>query len=151
MFRCNTRSILGTILLLAACADGTPPARDAATDPAPAAPTTTGGPRTPDAGGRIISVEMLTDEEGNNIFRPANVEANPGDVVRYALVSGVHNVNFLPDSNPRAANLPAQGLMLQAPGQTFDVKVELAPGRYYFHCDPHALLGMTGHLTVTPR
>jgi plastocyanin len=70
-------------------------------------------------------------------------------VVRYTLVSGVHNVNFLPDSNPGAQGLPAApGAMLQLPEQTYDVKVASPPGRYYFQCDPHALLGMVGHLTV---
>jgi plastocyanin len=39
--------------------------------------------------------------------------------------------------------------MLQLPGQTHDVLVDLPAGKsYYFHCDPHALLGMIGQLTV---
>jgi plastocyanin len=38
--------------------------------------------------------------------------------------------------------------MLQAPGQTEDVKVIWDPGTYYFQCDPHVLLGMIGHLVV---
>lgn len=149
MSRSATYILLGMTMLLAACGEGTQsPSKAAAT---PAASATTGGPQTPDAGGRVVAVSMLTDAEGNNVFEPSSVEAASGDVVRFTLVSGVHNVNFLPDSNPGAAGLPAQGPMLQAPGQTFDVKVSLAPGRYYFHCDPHALLGMIGHLTVAPR
>ena len=36
--------------------------------------------------------------------------------------------------------------LLQLPGQTADLKVTLAPGKYYFQCDPHAALGMKGHL-----
>jgi len=28
------------------------------------------------------------------------------------------------------------------------VLVHLAPGTYYFQCDPHAALGMKGHLIV---
>jgi hypothetical protein len=39
-----------------------------------------------------------TDEQGNNIFRPAEFEAKEGDVIRYTLVPGVHNAHFLPDS-----------------------------------------------------
>ena len=35
--------------------------------------------------------------------------------------------------------------------QTFDVKVTFAPGTYYYQCDPHALLGMKGHLKVVAR
>lgn len=153
MSRFATPTLIALTLLLVACGDGTQSASgDSATTPAPAAaPAVAGGPQTPDAGGRVVTVEMLTDEEGNNIFRPAEVEAHPGDVVRFTLVSGVHNVNFLPDSNPGAANLPPQGAMLQAPGQTYDVKVSMAPGHYYFQCDPHALLGMIGRLEVEKR
>jgi len=109
---------------------------------------TAGSPQTPDPGGKIITIEMLTDEQGNNIFRPAEFEAHRGDVLRYTLVGGVHNVNFLPDSNPGQPGLPAASTFLQLPGQTYDIKVTWNPGRYYFHCDPHALLGMKGWVTV---
>ena len=66
------------------------------------------------------------------------------------LISGVPNVNFLADSNPGKAGLPAVSAMLQLPMQMHDVKVTWDSGRYFYQCDPHALLGMTGHLTVTP-
>lgn len=142
---------LATVVSLAACggdgqaSEGSAPATaSTATPPAP------GGPLTPDPGGKVITVEMETDAQGNNLFEPANVEARKGDVIRYMLVAGVHNANFLPDSNGARPNLPGQGPLLQLPGQTYDVKVTLDPGKYYFHCDPHALLGMTGHLTVVP-
>ncbi|HKG93836.1 MAG TPA: plastocyanin/azurin family copper-binding protein [Gemmatimonadaceae bacterium] len=108
------------------------------------------GAATPDAGGKVIVVEALTDEQGNNIFRPADFTARKGDVIRYTLVSGVHNVHFLADSNPGKLGLPAAGELLQLPGQTHDVKVSFAPGTHYYQCDPHALLGMKGHVTVTP-
>jgi len=38
--------------------------------------------------------------------------------------------------------------MLQLPGQTVDIPVNFEPGKYYFQCDPHAALGMKGHLEV---
>ena len=107
-----------------------------------------GSPQTPDPGGKIITIEMLTDEQGNNIFRPAEFEAHRGDVLRYTLVTGVHNVNFVADSNPGQPGLPPASALLQLPGQTHDIKVTWNPGRYYFHCDPHALLGMKGWVTV---
>jgi plastocyanin len=69
-------------------------------------------------------------------------------VVRFTLGTGVHNVHFLADSNPGKQGLPPASDMLQIPGQTYDLKVTLAPGTYYYQCDPHALLGMKGHLTV---
>lgn len=108
-----------------------------------------GGEQTPDAGGQVIKVEMLTDEQGNNVFRPADVTAKRGDVIRYTLVGGVHNVHFLADSNPGVAGLPPAGDLLQLPGQTWDVKVTFPAGKTLFYqCDPHALLGMVGHVTV---
>jgi plastocyanin len=107
-----------------------------------------GAPQEPDAGRRVIEVDMVMDDEGNNVFIPADFEASPGDVIRYKLVSGVHNVHFLADSNPGARGLPPMGEMLQLPGQTWDYKVAAAPGRYFYQCDPHALIGMVGYLTV---
>lgn len=71
--------------------------------------------------------------------------------MRFTLGQGVHNVHFLADSNPGKQGLPPAGEMLQLPGQTYDVKVAFAPGTYYFQCDPHALLGMTGHLVVAAK
>jgi plastocyanin len=29
-----------------------------------------------------------------------------------------------------------------------DIPVNFAPGNYYFQCDPHAALGMIGHVDV---
>jgi len=107
-----------------------------------------GGPVQPGPGGKIITVEMLTDEKGNNIFRPSEFEAHKGDVIRYTLVVGVHNVHFPADSNPGVAGLPEAAQMLQVPGLTFDVLVTWDEGRYTFQCDPHALLGMIGHIKV---
>ena len=150
------RPILTTSLaataLLAACggsknAGDTTQAAGATTS---AAATTAGGEQTPDAGGKVITVQMMTDEAGQNRFDPAQIDAKKGDVIRYTLKVGVHNVHFLPDSNPGASGLPAAPSdMLQLPGQTYDVKATWAPGTYYFQCDPHALLGMKGHVKVS--
>ena len=100
-----------------------------------------------DPTGKVIRIQMVTDEKGN-YFVPAKIEAHRGDMLQFALKSGVHNVNFLPDSNPGKAGLPAASEFLQLPGQTWDFLVTLAPGKYYFQCDPHALLGMVGALEV---
>ncbi len=99
------------------------------------------------ASGRIIEVKLITDDKGN-YYEPAAIHAAPGDVVRFTLVTGVHNVNFLADSNATNQGLPAPSELLQLPGQTHDVPVTFAKGSYYFHCDPHALLGMVGRLHV---
>ena len=97
--------------------------------------------------GRIVVVEMYSDADGN-YFKPANFEVHRGDVIRFTLKSGVHNVNFLADSNSGKANLPPLSDMLQLPEQTYDLKVTLAEGTYYYQCDPHAALGMKGHIKV---
>jgi plastocyanin len=99
------------------------------------------------ATGKVIIVEAYSDAQGN-YFKPADVEAHQGDVVRFVLKSGVHNINFLPDSNPGKTGLPPASDMLQLPDQTYDVKVTMAKGHYYFQCDPHAALGMKGKLEV---
>jgi plastocyanin len=97
--------------------------------------------------GKIIEVTMHTDEKGN-YFEPANIEAHAGDIVRFKLVTGVHNVHFVADSNPGAKWLPPMSTFLQLPGQTFDVKLTFGEGDYYYQCDPHALLGMVGRIKV---
>jgi plastocyanin len=146
----NAGVVLGLSLTLIACGGGEaarqPAAEPSATPTAQA--TVAAGPQTPDPGHRIIIVEAVTDDQGNNVFRPAQFEAHRGDVIRFTLKAGVHNVHFLPDSNPGKAGLPPASDLLQMPGQTYDFKVLLEPGTYYFQCDPHALLGMKGHVKV---
>ena len=71
--------------------------------------------------------------------------------MRFTLGSGVHNVHFLADSNRTLSNAPAASPLLQLPGQTYDIAVDFPEGRYYFQCDPHALLGMVGHVKVEER
>ena len=142
--------LTGVLLALAACSTGDAKNdTDAAASSASTAATSpTGGKLTPDPDGKVITVEMETDAQGNNVFRPATIEARRGDVIRYVLVAGVHNAHFLPDSNPNKKGLPEEEPLLQLPGQTHDVKILFDPGTYYFHCDPHALLGMVGHVNV---
>lgn len=137
----------GTVMVTACGGDRAPADETATSQPAGSA-TSTSGPATPDAGGKIVLVEMETDAAGVNKFEPANFVAKRGDVIRFTLISGVHNVHFLADSNPGKAGLPAAGPLLQLPHQTYDVKVSWEPGSYYYQCDPHALLGMTGRMTV---
>jgi plastocyanin len=144
------RHLLETIVICfaaAACGskDG---ARNASSDSAgatgaKAAPAAASAPAT----GKTVTVELNSDANGN-YFKPAKFEVHRGDVVRFILKSGVHNVHFLPDSNAGKSNLPPASDMLQLPDQTYDVPVNFAEGTYYFQCDPHAALGMTGHMKV---
>lgn len=133
--------------VLAACAGKETPATstDSSATAAPAASRSAAPAATPT--GKVITVELNSDGNGN-YFKPAEIEAHRGDVIRYTLKSGVHNVHFLPDSNPGKANLPPASDMLQLPNQTLDIPVNFEAGTYYFQCDPHAALGMKGHLKV---
>jgi plastocyanin len=158
--RLFTTTGLGAAVVLAAACGGDRKAEGdtaAAGAPAPAAegaPAAGAGYSTtqlaPDGDGKVITVQMETDAQGNNKFDPANFEVEQGDVIRFTLKSGVHNAHFVADSNPNAGALPTQPSdLLQLPGQTLDVKVSgWAPGKHYFQCDPHALLGMVGHVEV---
>jgi len=107
-----------------------------------------GGPFTPDPAGKVITVELYGDGNGK-YFKPAEIHARRGDVIRYTLKVGVHNVHFLPDSNAGRHGYPTSASdFLQVPGQTCDVLVLPCARTYYFQCDPQSALGMKGHLIV---
>ncbi len=101
----------------------------------------------PQAAGRVIEVRMVTDEKGN-YFDPAEITAKQGDVLRFRLVTGVHNVSFSATGDAGGAGLPQPSSLLDSAGQTLDVPVRLAPGEYAFRCDPHMPFEMVGKLTV---
>ncbi|MBL0178620.1 MAG: hypothetical protein IPP98_05755 [Gemmatimonadetes bacterium] len=134
------RTLALVALLLAACGG--------AKDAAPAGDAAPAAPAGPAPTGKVIEIQMITDGTSNR-FEPAEIEAHPGDVLRFTLQVGVHNVHFLADSNPGIPNLPPASDMLQLPGQTVDVIVNFPVGKtIYFQCDPHALLGMVGHVKI---
>ena len=135
--------LLAAVSILACAKSENGGADSSAATPAPAQ----SGETQPQAGGKTIVVEATSDEKGN-YFTPNKIEAHRGDVLRFTLKLGVHNVHFLPDSNPGKKNLPPASEMLQLPGQTIDIPVNFEPGKYYFQCDPHAALGMKGRLEV---
>lgn len=136
-------AFLGLTLGLAAC--GSQEAKAAGNEAEEAVGESSSAPAP--ASGNVIEVKMVTDGAGN-YFEPANVTVGRGDVLRFVLVSGVHNVSFPADKNAGAASLPGTSPYLQLPGQTYDVTVDLPAGEYAFQCDPHAALGMVGTLTV---
>jgi plastocyanin len=158
MNRFDRHAIAGALCaaaLLTACAGGERKEKesDEAAPAGQAAPAAAAGfstdQLTPESGRKVITVHMMTDEQGNNRFDPNKFEVHRGDVIRYTLTSGVHNVHFVADSNKNASGLPAQPSdLLQLPGQTLDLKVTWGEGKYYFQCDPHAALGMVAHVEV---
>jgi plastocyanin len=139
------RSVIPTLLtlttLIVGACGGSEPASSESSTPAPGAasdvkPT-----------GNIITVQLITDEKGN-YYNPSTIEANRGDLIRFTLKSGVHNVSFPDSLNSIKDGLPKSSDFLQLPGQEYDLPVSMRPGTYQFHCDPHALLGMKGELIV---
>ena len=114
---------------------------------ATAAPAVSTGSETPCPTCKVIEITMTSNEKGN-FFAPNKIDAHKGDVLRFNVNVGVHNVDFLPDSNPGKTGLPPQSPMLQLPGQTWDIKLSFGTGTFYFQCLPHALLGMQGHVKV---
>lgn len=135
--RLTLSTLLTLTTLMVACGGGEKP------DAAPA------GGAAPEvkATGRIITVVLTTDEKGS-YFTPSTIEASPGDIVRFTLKTGVHNVSFPDSLNSTKDGLPKSSDFLQIPGQEYDLPVSMRPGTYQFHCDPHAALGMKGQLIV---
>ena len=85
-----------SLVSLAACGGG----KDAATttEEGQAPPAAPGAAPSVALTGDTIIVEMITDGTGN-YYKPKEIEAHRGDVIRWVLKMGVHNVNFLADSN----------------------------------------------------
>lgn len=160
--------ILGLLALAAACgggdntetadttttdapaASGTPTVTTT-TPAAPAAPTA-GAPVTPDAGGQVHEVKMVTTQGGaSGVFEPATITVKKGDVIRWTMADGsaVHNVSFTQaQGNPAGFTPPADSPMYTQAGQSYEVKVDWAPGTYSYVCVPHSMMGMTGSVTV---
>jgi plastocyanin len=129
---------IGCAALAAACGG------DAANTPSAAAGTPTAAevPLT----GNVVEVKMVSGR--GELFEPADITVQRGDVVRFVLQSGVHNASFPAAKNPAGVALPKATPYLQAPGQTHDLPIDLPPGVYHYQCDPHAALGMVGTITV---
>jgi plastocyanin len=139
---------LGAGLMAAACGGDSSSSRPESTATPTSSPRAAVAPAaTVEPTGKVIEVKMITDGEGN-YFEPADFEVRRGDLIRFVLESGVHNVSFPAAENKGKSKLPAPSDYLQLPGQTFDLLVDLEPGRYFYQCDPHAALGMVGHIQV---
>jgi plastocyanin len=126
----------GLMVIAAACGTG-----DAA--------QTAGGKAVPTVEPTGVVHEVAMRSVGGEVFGPAELTVQRGDVVRFVLESGVHNVSFPADQNLAGVRLPEASPFLQIPGQTHDILIDLPAGEYHYICDPHAMLGMVGTLTVT--
>src|SRR4051812_19562792 len=102
-------TLAGAVVALTACPGEKPTGEQpsAAATPAPSAGASgSATPLNPDPGGKVVTVELTTDGVGS-YFKPAEVKVKRGDVVRFTLKVGVHNVHFLADSNAGRSGYPA--------------------------------------------
>jgi plastocyanin len=138
-------AVLGTALFAAGCGGADAPANTAAAaEPGSAAVAPVEAPAPT---GNVVEVRMISGR--GEIFEPSTVTVKRGDVVRFVLDSGVHNVSFPANKNPGGIALPATSAYLTSPGQAHEMTVDLPAGSYTFQCDPHTMMGMTGTLTVS--
>ena len=158
---------IGLLVLAAACGGGDDTDQAATTDTAsapsatptvqmdsPAAPAATAGaPVTPDAGGQVHEVRMVTTQNGaSGQFEPATLTVKKGDVVRWIMADGQvpHNVSFsMAQNQPAGFTAPADSPFLTQAGQTHELKIDWNPGTYNYVCMPHMATGMAGSITVS--
>ena len=108
--------------------------------------------------GTVHEVKMIGDGQTYK-FDPANITIKQGDGIKWIMVSGgPHNVAFI--NTPAAAksqlsaNMQNQMKELTSPmmmnaNETYTVSfANVAAGKYDYHCEPHAAMGMTGSVTV---
>lgn len=104
---------------------------------------------------RIVEVRMVTTRQGaSGEFLPREVHARQGDVLRFRMADGdaQHNVSFAGfASETRVMGTPADSPYLFEQGQSWQVRIDLPPGRYEFTCHPHHQTGHRGVLVVEER
>lgn len=111
--------------------------------------------------GQTVEVKMVMDDPSHPKFEPADITIHEGDAVKWVVVSGTpHNVVFDSAQAPAAvkaqlaANMPEpmqplSGKFLMSPGESYTVSFgKIPPGKYYYYCLPHDMLGMHGTVTV---
>jgi plastocyanin len=159
-----------SILVLGACAGGD--RADEGTTTTDTAAATAAPSTTPPAGGApqgtaaapisgtTHEVRMLLDGQTYK-FEPANLTIKQGDGVKWIMVSGApHNVAFDPAKVPDdveavlSRNMPNQQSPLSSPYMTQPNEsytmsfAGVKAGTYDYVCTPHAMMGMTGKITV---
>ncbi|HYW12945.1 MAG TPA: plastocyanin/azurin family copper-binding protein [Longimicrobium sp.] len=137
----------------APAASGTPTVEMPAETTTPAAAPAAGATVTPDAGGQVHEVKMVSTQGGaSGEFQPKTLNVKKGDVIRWVMADGtvMHNVSFTQaDGNPAGFAAPADSPYLTQAGQSFEYKVDLAAGTYNYVCVPHEAMGMLGSITVS--
>ena len=99
----------------------------------------------------LVVVRMVERGPYGMGFDPMRLTAHRGDTLRFVQHGRVpHNVEFR--SVPEGVVLGAArvGPFLERVGATYDLVLDerFAPGKYFFVCTPHEVLGMAGILRV---
>ena len=98
------------------------------------------------AAGTSHEVEMLNFHPDNRreqmIFRPAVLEIEPGDTVRFLATDRSHNAQSIDGMTPEGAE-SFRGRVTEEIEVTLDVE-----GTYGYICQPHQTMGMIGFLLV---
>ena len=93
----------------------------------------------------VTPVNHIVETLGTT-FSPNSLNIVAGDTVTFINTGGTHNVNGTTATFP--SNPESFGIAVSS-GWTFQ-HVFQTPGTYDYQCDPHAGMGMTGSITVSP-
>lgn len=165
--RFNGLALVAGAMAIVACSGGDKNAQQTSatqndTAAAPATQNTGAATTTPGAAapitGKTWEVKMIGDGQTYK-FDPANITIKQGDGIKWIMVSGgPHNVAFIntPDAakSQLSANMQNQmkeltSPMMMNPNETYIVSFANVPaGKYDYHCEPHAAMGMVGSVTV---
>jgi plastocyanin len=144
-----TGCAVGLALMGAACASKSPSAAGSTTAVSPTT-TASGGGRGYGYGGGATGVgtgsggtAVATVKQGPNgqfVFSPSKLTLTKGQTIAVKDVGSVAHT----------FTIQGKGIdVVNQPGQSQNVKIDLAPGTYTFICNFHVNLGMQGTLTVT--
>lgn len=97
----------------------------------------------------LISSAQTTHQVAvtNNVFTPANLTIEVGDIVEWTCTQGTHNVNGTTATFP--SNPESFGNSVAPATWTYSHTFTTV-GDYDYQCDPHQFIGMVGTITVDP-
>jgi len=126
--------LLVTLFLVVGVAGTACSKSSSTTSPAVASPA--GSAQVSAGGGGVTLEQGLGDAL---VFTPTKLTVKQGDTITVSNVGTMPHTFTVTDQSIRAVNTP---------GQSKQVKIDLAPGTYAFVCTYHAASGMTGTLVV---
>ncbi len=102
----------------------------------------------------LVEITMNSDPDGTTVwFDPVGVYVQPGQTVRWRIVSNVHTTTaYHPRNDRHSLRIPERAEpwdsgFLVNPGDHFDVTLTVE-GVYDYFCRPHEEAGMVGRIVV---